>query len=76
MFLARFMCWTTIVTELATVPSILIPSLNYWAVLANIFFQCESAALYGNHIHPLLLQHDGLLAGIRHLAGCSSPRVV
>ncbi len=39
MVLARFMCWTTIVTELATVPCILIPQLNYWAVLANIFFQ-------------------------------------
>jgi len=39
MWLARFMCWTTIVTELATVPCILIPQLNYWAVVANIFFQ-------------------------------------
>jgi hypothetical protein len=39
MVLAKFMCWSTIVTELATVPGILIPSLNYWAVLANIFFQ-------------------------------------
>jgi len=39
MWLARFMCWTTIVTEVATVPCILIPQLNYWAVLANIFFQ-------------------------------------
>lgn len=37
--LAKFMCWSTIVTELATVPSLLIPSLQYWAVLANIFFQ-------------------------------------
>ena len=37
--LAKFMCWTTIVTELATVPCILIASLNYWAVVANIFFQ-------------------------------------
>jgi hypothetical protein len=37
--LARFMCWTTIVTELATVPCLLIPSLQYWAILANIFFQ-------------------------------------
>ena len=33
------MCWTTIVTELATVPCLLIPSLYYWALLANIFFQ-------------------------------------
>ncbi len=39
LFLARFMCWTTIVTELATVPCLLIPSLYYWALLANIFFQ-------------------------------------
>lgn len=39
LLLAKFMCWNTIVTELATVPCILIPALNYWAVLANIFFQ-------------------------------------
>src|SRR3954449_13349071 len=39
--LAKFMCWTTIVTELGTVPCILIASLNDWAVLANIFFQCN-----------------------------------
>jgi hypothetical protein len=37
--MAKFMCWTTIVTELGTVPCILIASLNEWAVLANIFFQ-------------------------------------
>src|SRR3954447_493539 len=37
--LAKFMCWTTILTELGTVPCLLIPSLQYWAVLANIFFQ-------------------------------------
>ena len=37
--LARFMCWTTIVTELATVPGLLIPRFCYWAVLANILFQ-------------------------------------
>ena len=39
MLLAKFMCWSTIVTELATVPCLLLPSLQYWAVLANIFFQ-------------------------------------
>jgi hypothetical protein len=33
------MCWTTIVTELGTVPCLLIPSVQYWAVLANILFQ-------------------------------------
>ena len=37
--LARFVCWTTIVTELATVPCLLIPGLYYWGILANIFFQ-------------------------------------
>jgi hypothetical protein len=37
--LAKFMCWTTIVTELGTVPCLLIPSVQYWAVLANILFQ-------------------------------------
>ena len=39
LFLARFMCWMTIVTELGTVPCILIPSLSEWAVMANIIFQ-------------------------------------
>lgn len=39
MLLAKWMCWSTAVTELATVPCLLIPSLQYWAVLANIFFQ-------------------------------------
>ncbi len=39
LLLARLMCWTTIITELTTVPCLLIPSLQYWAILANIFFQ-------------------------------------
>jgi hypothetical protein len=39
MWLARLMCWSTIVTELGTVPCILIPALNEWAVIANIIFQ-------------------------------------
>jgi hypothetical protein len=39
MLLGRFMCWMTIVTELAVVPAILIPRLQYWAVCANILFQ-------------------------------------
>lgn len=37
--LARFVCWTTIVTELGTVPCLLIPRLYYWGILANIVFQ-------------------------------------
>ncbi len=37
--LARIVCWTTIVTELGTVPCLLIPSLYYWGILANSFFQ-------------------------------------
>jgi hypothetical protein len=45
--LAKFMCWSTIVTELGTVPAILIPSLNYWAVLANIFFQSSLCLFTG-----------------------------
>lgn len=39
MVLARLMCWSTIVTELAVVPAIFIPRLQYWAVCANILFQ-------------------------------------
>ena len=37
--LAKFMCWSTIITELATVPCLLIQRLYYWGILANIFFQ-------------------------------------
>ena len=39
MALARFLCWTTIVTELGVVPCILLPRLYYWAICANILFQ-------------------------------------
>ena len=39
MVLARIMCWTTIVTELAVVPAIFISRLHCWAVYANILFQ-------------------------------------
>ena len=41
MVLAKAMCWGTIVTELGTVPCLLLPRLQYWAVLANIFFQAS-----------------------------------
>lgn len=40
MWLARFMCWSTIVTELGAVPLVLIPRLYFWGGLANILFQC------------------------------------
>lgn len=39
--LAKFMCWTTIFTELAIVPALLIPRLYYWAILANVIFQAS-----------------------------------
>jgi hypothetical protein len=39
MALARFLCWTTIVTELGVVPCIFIPQLYSWAICANILFQ-------------------------------------
>jgi hypothetical protein len=39
MVLARFMCWTTVVTELGIIPCILIPALAYWAVVCNVLFQ-------------------------------------
>jgi len=60
LLLAKFMCWNTIVTELATVPFILIPALNYWAVLANIFFQED-----GNKL--CLFEHENLM----HIGGMS-----
>src|SRR4051794_24521597 len=37
--LARFMCWTTIVTELGIVPCLFVPKLNTLAVFSNVLFQ-------------------------------------
>ncbi len=39
MVLAKFMCWTTIFTELGVVPCILMPSLYSWAIILNVLFQ-------------------------------------
>jgi hypothetical protein len=41
MYLARFMCWATIVTELGIVPFILIPSLYEWVIISNVLFQAS-----------------------------------
>ncbi len=41
MFLAKFMCWSTIVTELGVIPCILIPSLYEWAIILNVLFQAS-----------------------------------
>jgi hypothetical protein len=41
MFLAKFMCWSTIVTELGIIPCILIPSLYDWAIIFNVLFQAS-----------------------------------
>jgi hypothetical protein len=48
MFLARFMSWLTIVTELGVVPLLLIPRFYYWGALANILFQCGLLLFVGN----------------------------
>lgn len=48
MWLARFMCWSTIVTELGTVPLVVIPQLFFWGGLANIFFQSCLLLFMGN----------------------------
>jgi len=45
--LARFMCWTTIVTELAIVPCLFIPRLYYWAIIANVLFQSSLVLFTG-----------------------------
>ena len=37
--LGKFMCWSTIVTELGIVPCILIPKLYSWAIIGNVLFQ-------------------------------------
>jgi hypothetical protein len=47
MFLARFMCWTTIITELGVVPCLLLPQLYYWGILANILFQASLVLFTG-----------------------------
>ena len=39
LFLARFMCWSTIATELGIVPCLFVPRLYYWAALCNVVFQ-------------------------------------
>lgn len=41
LFLARFMCWSTIVTELAIVPCLLLRQLNRVAVFSNVLFQAS-----------------------------------
>jgi hypothetical protein len=48
LWLARFMCWSTIVNELAAVPLVLIPRLYFWGGLANIFFQSCLLLFVGN----------------------------
>jgi hypothetical protein len=39
MWLARFMCWATIATELGTIPLLIFPQLFVWGIIANISFQ-------------------------------------
>ena len=39
--LAKFMCWTTILTELGIVPFLLLPRLYPWAIVLNILFQAS-----------------------------------
>ncbi len=48
LWLAKFMCWSTIVNELGAVPLVLIPRLYFWGGLANIFFQSCLLLFVGN----------------------------
>ncbi|WP_162539249.1 HTTM domain-containing protein [Granulicella sp. WH15] len=48
MWLARFMCWFTIVTELGVVPFLLISRIYFWGVLLNVLFQCGLCLFVGN----------------------------
>jgi hypothetical protein len=41
LYLAKFMCWATIVTELGIVPFILVPSLYEWVIISNVLFQAS-----------------------------------
>lgn len=45
--LARFMCWTTIATELGIVPCLFIPQLNTLAVFSNVLFQASLCLFTG-----------------------------
>ncbi|MFL6448199.1 MAG: hypothetical protein ACJ746_10995 [Bryobacteraceae bacterium] len=45
--LARFMCWTTIVTELGIVPCLFVPQLNTLAVFSNVLFQASLCLFTG-----------------------------
>jgi hypothetical protein len=48
MWMGRFMCWFTIVTELGVVPLLLIRRLYFWGVLLNVLFQCGLCLFVGN----------------------------
>lgn len=48
LWLGRFMCWFTIVTELGIVPFLLLPRLYFWGVLLNVLFQCGLCLFVGN----------------------------
>jgi hypothetical protein len=48
MWMGRFMCWFTIVTELGVVPLLLIPRLYFWGALLNVLFQCGLCLFVGN----------------------------
>ncbi len=45
--LARFMCWSTIVTELGVVPCLFVPQLNALAVFSNVLFQATLCLFTG-----------------------------
>jgi hypothetical protein len=45
--LARFMCWSTIVTELGIVPCLFVPQLNALAVFSNVLFQATLCLFTG-----------------------------
>jgi len=48
LWLGKFMCWFTIVTELGVVPFLMLPRLYFWGVLLNVLFQCGLCLFVGN----------------------------
>ncbi len=48
MWLGRFMCWFTILTEIGVVPFLLIPHIYFWGVLLYVLFQCGLCLFVGN----------------------------
>jgi hypothetical protein len=48
LWLAKFMCWFTIMMEIGVAPMLLIRRLYFWGALLNVLFQCALCLFVGN----------------------------